>query len=49
MNTFESRLAVVSLENVEALAEESDIPANCVQAKGLCIVGTILDNYLAFQ
>jgi hypothetical protein len=42
------KLSDVSLGNVEALAQESDIP-QCVQAKGFCVDIFVEYDYLAFK
>ena len=49
MNTNESRLTDVSLENVDALAQESGNPPDCFQAKGFCVDETYKDNYMSFE
>ena len=36
INAIESRLSNFSLDNVEALAQEADIP-DCMPAKGICV------------
>ena len=50
MITFEGRLTDVSLDNIEALAQdESGMPPNCIQVKGFCLTNNIQYNHLAFE
>jgi len=48
INTNENGLSDISLDNVEALAQESNTP-DCVSAKGFCIENTIRTDHVALK
>ena len=43
------KLTDVFLDNVEALAQESDNPPECVPLKGVCIIYDFSTDYLTFK
>jgi len=48
INTSESGLSNVSLDNVEALAQESNGP-KCIQVKGLCCSNGLWSNHISIE
>ena len=49
LNSSDSRLIDVSLDNINALAQESNNPPNCYQAKGFCVINDMKYDYLEFD
>lgn len=48
INTGENGLSDISLDNVEALAQESN-NINCMATKGFCVKNGMKDNYVSFD
>lgn len=49
MNTSECGLTDISLENVDALAQESGPPSDCIQVLGACYDIIMNYDYLSFN